>query len=688
MTLTPSPVQWWFIPRDIIVGPSGGLVPAAGYKFKYYNAGTWDAATIYQDANGTPYASPSNTAVLNSSGYATVFLAPGGYKFQVTDASDVQVFALDNITGGGIGGDATAFLQSIIPSSTSIGLVGLASATYGFAYCAGYYGQQDGGGDLFFCITSSAAADGGYCFAADDTAKRWFRIPRETGVVNSLAFGCIPSNSVDRTTALQAADAYAATNKAQLVISNNQDSDLSDSVQKIILAGTVTLTSGTQIIRGTPLFTSNSGTATLKFTNFIAPPNHIFASDVTINFLQANQNIFLEWFGGVGDASTDDSAALVAAASAIIYSGAIELISKSLYEIKTASLSFADKRVRIYSKCYTGFIMDGHNVAWKDLGNGLALENISFTLGAYSFKITTAGTLTALNCAFNAPSLTNNIIAFTFDCMYGFLTNCYFLGIGQTSPSGNTLLKISPATNPNFSDVTLLGCILTADENGDQTISVVNGLVCDGAEATVRIVGGDINTFTNLTSETNGGTVDEWVYSKNGVVPGPLVVQAGSGTGKTPASGKLYSYINLTGINTSGTGATNLYAYTLPKNTILNVGDELVIRGSGSNGGGCSNPNVSINIAGVQFFAVTGTGVAITNFTFEVHLIRGSTYTLGYGFVLFDNSSAGVVFRNQYYGTAAFSTYNSDAVIQVIGQVASGTLTQNVLTVELLPAPV
>ncbi len=208
MSLMPQTPFQWFVPATT----GTGLVPADGYKAKFYAAGTTTPKAIYEDAAlSTPYPTPSNVAVLDSQGRALIYLGSGAYKLVITDPSDNPVYSQDNISGESSFG--TGFANSFAD------LASVDTTLNQYTYIGGYYLPGDGGEGMFFNKTSADAADGGYIQASTfDPTKRWFRIPDENGDVRAASFGYMALTAGTQTSAMMAADAYAAANSARLLI--------------------------------------------------------------------------------------------------------------------------------------------------------------------------------------------------------------------------------------------------------------------------------------------------------------------------------------------------------------------------------------------------------------------------------------------------------------------------------------
>ena len=203
-----SPLFQPIVPMD-----GGTYSIAPGYKATFYAAGTTTPKTIYQNPGlSVPYPSPSWVAVLDDQGSALIYLGAGGYKLVLTTAGDVPVpgWTIDNIQGGSSFG--TGFVNSFAE------LAAVNTTLNPYTYIGGYYEPGDGGEGMFYNVTSSDSADGGYIQTSTfDTTKRWFRIPDESGKVRTASFGAI-GLSVNHTDSVLAADSYAATYGLTLLV--------------------------------------------------------------------------------------------------------------------------------------------------------------------------------------------------------------------------------------------------------------------------------------------------------------------------------------------------------------------------------------------------------------------------------------------------------------------------------------
>jgi hypothetical protein len=225
--LLPSPVFRWFVPAQ----NGTGLVPAAGYKAKFYEAGTTTPKAIY-DVDGTVYPSPSNTATLNSEGYAGIKLGTGNYKLVVTTSADAPVYTQDNIGGDNTFG--TGFVATVMESEDSEGLAAANTSANQFVWCAGYWQIGDGGHGFFWNETSIAPDDGGYVIASTyDSNKRWYRVPDEDDAVRAASFGYIGTIEENFADELLAAASYCSSFNKTLRIGPGDAATISDGGSEI-----------------------------------------------------------------------------------------------------------------------------------------------------------------------------------------------------------------------------------------------------------------------------------------------------------------------------------------------------------------------------------------------------------------------------------------------------------------------
>lgn len=264
-----------------------GLVPAALYKAKFYEAGTDIPKTIYTDSSITvPYANPSSIAFLDDDGKALIYLGVGGYKLVLTDPNDNPVpgWTIDNLIGGGGVAFATGFVNSFAD------LADVNTTIFPYTYIGGYYAPGDGGEGMFYNAVSGDSPDGGYIQSSTfDPTKRWFRIPDENGDVRAASFGYIPANSGDQSSEFAAAENYASTVGANLLVQSGSTATIDS---KLFSCVSVTFAAGAGL-KGT------TGTESFIFgsTIVIAPDQTIFTNYGSVS-LSSAQVSSPYWFGG------------------------------------------------------------------------------------------------------------------------------------------------------------------------------------------------------------------------------------------------------------------------------------------------------------------------------------------------------------------------------------------------------
>jgi hypothetical protein len=286
MSLAPQTPFQWLTPAQSGVG----LVPAVGYKVKWYEAGTTTPKIIYTDAAlSVPYPAPSNTAVLDDEGRALIYLSAGGYKMVVTTPLDSPVYTQDNINGGNNFG--TGFAANFAA------LTSVNTALNSFCYIPGYYTSGDGGEGMFYLATSSASPDGGYVQSSDDSSRRWLRVPDENGDVRAASFGYCGAGV--RTDELLAADAYAVSIGARLRI-------------QLDVCTSSSIMLGSSLVFNQTAALNANGTATLVVYGVVEAGGWNLFSSWTSVTLSYNQESRPEWLGATLSADPTANAAAFA----------------------------------------------------------------------------------------------------------------------------------------------------------------------------------------------------------------------------------------------------------------------------------------------------------------------------------------------------------------------------------------
>jgi hypothetical protein len=123
--------------------------PLAGGKVYTYAAGTTTPIVTYTDSTGAT--NNTNPIILDSRGEANIWLTPGtNYKFKLTDASEVQVWVVDNILGppGAAAGTVTSVAIAAPALFTVSGSPVTSSGTLTLAYSGTALPVTNGGTGL------------------------------------------------------------------------------------------------------------------------------------------------------------------------------------------------------------------------------------------------------------------------------------------------------------------------------------------------------------------------------------------------------------------------------------------------------------------------------------------------------------------------------------------------------------
>lgn len=100
--------------------------PLSGGKIYTYAAGGTTPLASYTDTTGaTPNANP---VILDSGGFASIWLGFSAYKLKVTDSSDVQQYVIDGMNPGALGNIAITGTLSVSGAATLSSTLGVTGA--------------------------------------------------------------------------------------------------------------------------------------------------------------------------------------------------------------------------------------------------------------------------------------------------------------------------------------------------------------------------------------------------------------------------------------------------------------------------------------------------------------------------------------------------------------------------------
>jgi len=149
------------LPPKLQFFDNNGL-PLVGGKLYTYEAGTTTPKDTFLNETGNVY--NTNPIILDSRGEALVWLASGKYKFVLATAENVELWSVDNISGGGTGsgGGGTSF----VPGMIMLWSGSVVSIPEGWALCNGSNGTPDlrnrfivGAGSTYNVAATGGSAD-------------------------------------------------------------------------------------------------------------------------------------------------------------------------------------------------------------------------------------------------------------------------------------------------------------------------------------------------------------------------------------------------------------------------------------------------------------------------------------------------------------------------------------------------
>lgn len=191
ITFAQVPVSLMPVPRIQFLNASGK--PLSGGKVYTYSAGTTTPLATYTDSTGT--VQNTNPVILNSGGFANIWLSGQSYKIAVTDSNGVPQWTVDNVKDNGLVNSGTAVqlnppgaASQTIAGPLDLGAYGLTAATGDFASNVNLYSVND----IYFyadafgtvgstmdqrlqlCLNAVANVSGGTCDARGITgAQTW-----------------------------------------------------------------------------------------------------------------------------------------------------------------------------------------------------------------------------------------------------------------------------------------------------------------------------------------------------------------------------------------------------------------------------------------------------------------------------------------------------------------------------------
>lgn len=302
--------------------------PLNGGKVFAYAAGTLTPKDTYTDnLNATP---STNPIILDSNGRKQVY-ADGAYKFVIKTALDATLYTFDNLffaSGldiiflGTTAGATTAFTATPSPAQTSY----VDGRIYSFQA-----DRMSVGGTTTLNISAIGAKT----------------ISTVAGEIQSgLTYLARWSASADRFYLINPSKSYATT-QAELAALNTAAVEIFVK-SAITMTGNLTLTAPITFEKGGSIVTTGY---TLTVSGpFDADAAQVFSGSGSVVFGNKTYAILPEWFGALGDNSTDDTTALQQA----INSGATNYVPIKLKQLKIykASQLTLPTRTTLYSDGY------------------------------------------------------------------------------------------------------------------------------------------------------------------------------------------------------------------------------------------------------------------------------------------------------------------------------------------------
>lgn len=138
--------------------------------------------------------------------------------------------------------------------------------------------------------------------------------------------------------------------------------------------------------------------------------------------------------------------------------------------------------------------------------------------------------------------------------------------------------------------------------------------------------------------------------------------------------------LNTTSASNSGSGETDLISYTLPADTLVNDGDEVIIKVSGKYAANANNKTVKLYFGNQVIFNTGAVAANNTGWVINATIVRTSATT--------QEIEASAIFNNSASATrtAGTQTLSSSNVIKCTGQgSANNDITQYISITKLTP---
>jgi hypothetical protein len=279
--------------------------PNNGGTIKFNDAITNNLKDVFTTTDlDVPTANPLD---LGTDGRPVVpfFLGTGTYDIYIYDSDTVKTEEKLAVPGAGVSSD-----ESVQSVANIVDLKALDAGASTYVDVAGYYAAGDGGGGrMYWDSTSGAVQNNGTIFIPNSVpgTGRWKRIYDKE--IDIKWFGAYGDNSHDDTIEIIAAYTWA----------NAQTNDIFFSDGNYLINGALTFGTATSIRMGSGAYFSAASSQTVTINgSFDAGLTKVFGTNITAVFGTNSISVVRpQWWGALGDGSTDDTAAFDSALAVV-----------------------------------------------------------------------------------------------------------------------------------------------------------------------------------------------------------------------------------------------------------------------------------------------------------------------------------------------------------------------------------